>query len=359
MFAAAEAFQEIIVRLSVLRYIITANTKRQKTDIATDAEDFFAGFLNRLWNSELVNLNVLEQKNHPAIDLGDRKRRLAIQVTAENTIDKIRDTVESFYENDLRKKYDELIILILSRKLQYSTDIAALGRDLVGFHVWDLDDLLFEVERQSRLDEIYDTNGEVIKKLESFTRRELPAIVRALSLDEDRKVNSLLRELEVVVGHPPASARAFLEWYGAYDGNEVMAASQEIRQFYAQLKDRSYVGNRQILVHVIQSSQTAEEFRRNVGEHFYDHISEQTLVIYPDLSAINMRPATRRSFWDQLTGLQFLGWAEPMQDARYWRISLYMKSLDGNIFYLLKQFLQNDIEKLYSVLVDLDFRHLD
>jgi hypothetical protein len=96
MFATAEAFQDIVVRLSVLRYVITSNTRRGKHDIAIDAEDFFAGFCNLLLEWNLVNLNRTEYPNYPAIDLGDQARRIAIQVTAENTVDKIKSTINPF-----------------------------------------------------------------------------------------------------------------------------------------------------------------------------------------------------------------------------------------------------------------------
>jgi len=93
MFATAEAFQDIVVRLSVLRYVITSDTKRSKNDTATDAENFCAGLLNLLCGWELVNLNVTEYPNYPAIDLGDKKHMIAIQVTTENKVEKIKDTI--------------------------------------------------------------------------------------------------------------------------------------------------------------------------------------------------------------------------------------------------------------------------
>nr|WP_315594115.1 SMEK domain-containing protein [uncultured Cupriavidus sp.] len=361
MFATAEAFQEIIVRLSVLRYVITSNTRRGKYDIATDAEDFFAGFLNRLQGWELVNLNVTEYKNYPAIDLGDKNRRIAIQVTAENTIDKIRATIESFYSHDLRDKYDFLIILILSRKLQHNSDIQILKRSLHSLTVWDLDDLLAIVERNLRLDEIDDRQRNLIESLEDFTRRQLPSIVRALSYDDTRKADGLLRNLEVIIGHPPSSAKTFLNSFlNGQNCDEYPLALVEITNLYSQLKDRSYIGNRQILAHAIQYSITSDEFKWRFPQYGGQYISDQMLIFYPENIAQSMSFHMGEQYRRQVHGLQVLGWSCPLEDwPNFLSVELYIRSLDSNFFFLLKQFLKNDVEKLRSVLVDLDFRHLD
>ncbi|MBP2666757.1 MAG: hypothetical protein H6Q76_1737 [Firmicutes bacterium] len=363
MFATAEAFQEIVVRLSVLRYVITSNTRRGKYDIATDAEDFFAGFLNRLLGWELVNLNIVEYKNYPAIDLGDKKRRMAIQVTAENGIDKIRTTIDSFFSHNLRGEYDELIILILSRKLQYNSDVELLKRDLNSLRVWDLDDLLANVEYKLRVDDIHDRQHNLIESLEDFTRTQLPSIVRALSFDNlnrnGKKIPHLLWNLEVVIGHPPVSAKRFLDWIGC-NVDESLLAVEEITQIYKQLKDRSYIGSRQLLVHVVQYSMTSDEFKWRFPDYAGGYISDQMLIFYPDNVALSMPVPKRTEYWKQVHGLQALGWSYPLVDCTsFLSISMYIRSLDSNFFFLLKQFLQNDIEKVRSVLVDLDFRHLD
>lgn len=365
MFATAEAFQEIIVRLSVLRYVITSNTRRGKYDVATDAEDFFAGFFNRLLGWELENLNLVEHKNYPAIDLGDKRQKVAIQVTAENTIDKIKTTIESFYSHGLRAEYDRLIILILSRKLQHNTDVELLKRDLNRLDVWDLDDVLATVEYNLRVDDIADRQHNLIESLEDFTRRQLPPIVRALSYDnlnkDGKKVHGLLRDLEVVIGHPPVSAKRFLDWcFNGLNEDESSVALEEITQLYLQLKDRSYIGNRQILAHAIQYSITSDEFKWRFPEYQGQYISDQMLIFYPENVAQAMRFQLQKQYWKQVQGLQVLGWSVPLEDwPGFLSIGLFIRSLDSNLFFQLKQFLKNDIEKLRSVLVDLDFRHLD
>ena len=53
-------------------------------DINISAEDLFPGLWNIIYCYELKNANHLE-KNAPAIDLIDRKNRIAVQVTSDNS----------------------------------------------------------------------------------------------------------------------------------------------------------------------------------------------------------------------------------------------------------------------------------
>lgn len=359
MFAVAEAFQEVIVRLSVLRYTITANTRRGKNDVATDAENFFAGLLNILFGWKLLNLNVVERKNYPAIDLGDKHARVAIQVTAENGFDKIRTAVDTFYQYELNEEYDILIILILSRKPDYVTAPASLTRGSLEIRAWDLDDVLVAIERQVFLNELQCLDDALIRRIEQYTCRELPAIVRALSSDGGNDQRSLLARLELVVGHPPATAQRFLAWYGTSDPTEAAAALQEITAFYEQLKNQSYVHGRQILHHAVVYALTKTKYEDRFTGAFGSYLSDSSLIFYPGPLAAAMDWKARDAYWDALNGLRFAGWAQPMDDACFLSVGVYMRSLDTNFFFQLREFLDNDVVKLRSVLVDLDFRHLD
>lgn len=354
----AEAFQDIVVRLSVLRFVVTSNTRRGRHDIATDAEIFFAGFFNELFQWSLVNLNETEYRNYPAIDLADPKRKIAIQVTAENSAAKIKATIEAFYDHKLRASYDTLIVFTLSRKLEYTSDFEALKRDLREFDIWDIDDVLRFVEKKLIEDDLHDRDFNLIEALEEFTRRELPSIVRSLSADHQGQHHGLLSQLEVVIGHPPASAGRFLDAMYASDPEQRAAGLEAITQLYMQLKDRSYIGSRKILTHAIQYSIGAEEFKWRFP-NFNTHVSEDTLVFAPHLVGLHMSYKRRIEFWKQVEGLQFLGWASPLEDSDFLTVSAYTPALDLNLFYYLKVFLGNDIAKLHATLVDLDFRLLD
>lgn len=75
------------------------------------AEATTAGLLNRIYGWELVNANAIRQ-NFPGVDLIDKDRNIAVQVTATRTVDKVRHTLIEVGKSGAH--YDELIVLILT-----------------------------------------------------------------------------------------------------------------------------------------------------------------------------------------------------------------------------------------------------
>lgn len=115
-------------------------------DINIIAEDFFPGLLNLIYGYELQNANHLE-KNAPAIDLIDRKNRIAVQVTSDNSSTKIRHTIEEFNKNQAYHLYDRLVVLILTQKKNYSSSFNTQGR--FSFEkardIWDVEKLIKDI----------------------------------------------------------------------------------------------------------------------------------------------------------------------------------------------------------------------
>lgn len=110
--------REIADHLGRVAYQVEARNSIRLFDLATAAEDFYKGLLNLVYDLNLVNLNI-EKPNTKAIDLGDSAARKCIQVTSENSIGKIRDTVTKFDEDGRDADYDELTVLLLTRKKNY------------------------------------------------------------------------------------------------------------------------------------------------------------------------------------------------------------------------------------------------
>lgn len=78
-------------------------------------EDVVCKLLNMVYGWELVNLNY-QKKNHPGIDLGDDKNRIAVQVTSDKSRNKVVDTLRKFEEHRCFKEYDRLIIFIVGEQ---------------------------------------------------------------------------------------------------------------------------------------------------------------------------------------------------------------------------------------------------
>jgi hypothetical protein len=87
-------------------------------DINKLSEEFSLKLLNIIFHRENINLERLELIKHdyPAIDLGDLKTKIAYQITSQNDVQKITETINKFIETDDFKngKYIDLRFLILS-----------------------------------------------------------------------------------------------------------------------------------------------------------------------------------------------------------------------------------------------------
>lgn len=129
--------QKVIYRNSINLY-----------DINIISEDFYKKLLNLIFEWELINLNI-EKKNTAAIDLADKHKKIAIQVTSTNNRDKIQYTIDKFIEKGLYHEYNELNILILTKKRDYTKDFDTKGEFpfTIEKNIMDYTDLLNHINR--------------------------------------------------------------------------------------------------------------------------------------------------------------------------------------------------------------------
>ncbi|MBB6637610.1 hypothetical protein J2Z47_002442 [Cohnella thailandensis] len=103
--------------MSIFKYYIELSNDVGDTDINKRSEDFFSGLLNLLFNLNLMNMNKIKM-NFPAIDLGDKERRICYQITADSTSGKIQETLYKFRNLKLYEEFDEINILIIGNKIK-------------------------------------------------------------------------------------------------------------------------------------------------------------------------------------------------------------------------------------------------
>jgi hypothetical protein len=194
-----QAFEEIIMYLSVLRYVFKSNSKRKLYDLNKQAEKFFLKVLNATYGWSLEDLNRI-QANYPAVDLGDRNSRVCIQVTAENSSGKIKKTVEAFDKKKLDVDYDRLIVLIITEKKNYSS-LGELEHDFFDPNkdVWDVDDLLEKIESLSL---------EQLTILHDLIKADLEPVVNSLAPPD-----SILRRAEPKLSKPPLNATKYFDHF--------------------------------------------------------------------------------------------------------------------------------------------------
>ena len=97
---------EIATNLSIIIYQVKLKNKANLNDINTLLETPFKDILNIIYDYNLINLN--NKYLYPAIDLGDRSKKIAFQITSERSIQKIKDTIQRFEKNKLNIEYKKL-----------------------------------------------------------------------------------------------------------------------------------------------------------------------------------------------------------------------------------------------------------
>lgn len=100
------------------------------------AQEFFIGILSPIFGCEdLKELDKLNDiSNYPAIDLGDEKKKIAFQITTDNSSQKIKHTIELFLKHQLYNTYDRLIVLIIWNK-QNSYSLKFTAKQNISFDV--------------------------------------------------------------------------------------------------------------------------------------------------------------------------------------------------------------------------------
>jgi len=110
-----------------------------RTDINKDAETILIPLFKEIHGyTDLININYAEDdNNYPGIDLGDETARVTFQVTATRTLTKVQHTLRQFVKYEQYKKYDRLIIYILTEKqISYSdTEIKQIIQDKFNFEM--------------------------------------------------------------------------------------------------------------------------------------------------------------------------------------------------------------------------------
>ena len=114
-------FRELMTQLSTQ---VEASSAMQHYDINKASENLVLGVLRELYGWRgLHNLNSEERANFPGIDLADGDASVAIQVTGTATLDKVKSTIETCLNHGLDRKYDRLVMYVLTRRQSsYSQD---------------------------------------------------------------------------------------------------------------------------------------------------------------------------------------------------------------------------------------------
>ena len=186
--------KEVLRLLTILAEYLETAGKLNLNDGSVISENICEKLMNMAYGYELENINIVKQ-NAAVIDLYDSKNRIAVQVTSNKKLDKVKGCLNAFIDKELYKDYDVLYIYILTRK-QNSYSIASVKKEGFNFnckdHVIDKSDLLVKLQALS---------GATIKKvcdmLEQSIDGKITTINRSNEVETIINLISLLSESEV------------------------------------------------------------------------------------------------------------------------------------------------------------------
>lgn len=141
-----EIIQKITKNLIFWRYYTEYSSSVFLNDVNHTNEDLTALLLNVAYTWELINLNN-EKANYPAIDLGDKKKKIGVSVTATNTSTYIHERIETNITHKIFETFPNHYFYITSKKRSYTTSFDTQGSYIFDkdIHIIDGNDLLNKV----------------------------------------------------------------------------------------------------------------------------------------------------------------------------------------------------------------------
>lgn len=174
--------------IATLCYQVEARNAINLYDINLISEDFYSKLLNRIFRYNLKNLNIID-RNVVAIDLGDEINKIAIQVTSDNSSEKIKKTIGEFIEHKHYTIYDRLIVILLTKKKKYTTEFNT--EDKFSFDkkndILDNTDLIREI-RKLEIQEL--------KELSAFIEEELTNKIEKIQRSQANEVETIIELIE-------------------------------------------------------------------------------------------------------------------------------------------------------------------
>lgn len=136
---------EIVDEFALISAQVKVRNKIGLTDLTVFCENYFRDVLNCLLGVKLKNLNK-DIPNAPALDLGDRQRKLAFQISSAVNATKVNSMLSGLTP-DMKAMYTDFVVLSVGGKQNTYTLDDELAKS-VGFsvsNIWDMDTLAHKV----------------------------------------------------------------------------------------------------------------------------------------------------------------------------------------------------------------------
>ena len=213
---------EIVDELSSVANQITTRSKLGLFDLNVFLENFFKEVFNALYGWNLENLNQ-SRSNEPGLDLGDKSRRVAIQVTSRSDAGKVNGTLKKITETQT-KDYDKIFVFVAGQKQGSYT----LDSELCNKYKFDEKNIL-DVNDLCR--KAMDLPIDKLQTLHRLIRKNVVKVLIELEVSDPETgkfPTSGFDKWEVKPEPKVGDAQKFAQWYGETVGAEELTC-QEIQ----------------------------------------------------------------------------------------------------------------------------------
>ena len=115
--SSEELLVKIRNQITAYQLNVKSDNKAHRYNINDRAESFTIPLFKLIFDwGNLVDLNK-NISNYPGIDLGDYGHRIAIQVTSDTALEKVKHTLSQFVEREYYEDFDRLIVFMIQEKL--------------------------------------------------------------------------------------------------------------------------------------------------------------------------------------------------------------------------------------------------
>ncbi|HMK24879.1 MAG TPA: SMEK domain-containing protein [Chitinophagaceae bacterium] len=181
MIESGKNFDNIVEKLTVLRREIEVKSNLGLLDINKHCENFIKRLLNLTYNYNLENLNKAVA-NFPGLDIGDKGKGIAYQITATRKSDKVDDTLTTCLRYGHYKTFPGINVFILTSK-QGSYTIKTITDPHFTFdpqkNIVDFDGLIKDIQH---------VDLDKLKSISDYINSELPYTIAALNEAPEKEI---------------------------------------------------------------------------------------------------------------------------------------------------------------------------
>lgn len=267
-----DIFDKITHALSTFSCEIQVKANLNLLDDNVFSEDIIKELLNECMGWDLQNLNK-HSKNYPGIDLGDKEKKIGVQVTSNKSGKKIRESLDTVKKNDVDKTFYKIYFFILGKKQNSYTvnfdDFPSL--DVSEDNIWDFSDVI-------KWCKYYDT--EKLIRIWEILQREL-VINECADVISSSIKNELLNLIQLLENIFKASKKicVYQSWHVWYD-DDVKKSLSTIKELLPYIDVKTYNACKAIIDQWIELKKLCSSSRKGyIFSMYCEQLLEYELVL--------------------------------------------------------------------------------